>query len=137
MLKRTTITALSALAIAGAGPAIAEAHATPNGLATVATTPESGADFDRRRQEAMQEFTDQAGTAALQGAAIGAGIGAVAGCVIGGAIAAPTVVLIPVGCLSGGVSLAAIGAAAGVLIVGGPVAVDKGAKVVQILVTPY
>lgn len=91
MLKRTTLTALTALALAGAGPAMAEAHATPATLDAI-TTPESGADFDRRRAEAMQEFTDQAGPAALHGAAVGAGIGAVAGCVIGGAIAAPTVV---------------------------------------------
>lgn len=85
---------------------------------------------------AMQEFTSTVGVATTTGGLIGTGVGAVLGCIIGGVVTAPTVVFVPVGCLTVGATFAAGGGVIGTLVVGGPTAVIKGVQMVQVLLTP-
>ncbi|MGI5223085.1 hypothetical protein [Nocardia sp. CA-290969] len=85
---------------------------------------------------AMSSWSAKVGVATTAGSLIGAGTGFVLGCAIGGVVTSPTLVFIPLGCLTGGVTGAGIGGVLGTLIVGGPTAVIAGIEMVQVLLTP-
>jgi len=85
---------------------------------------------------AMSEFSSTVGVATTTGGLVGTGVGFVVGCAVFGLVTSPTVVLVPVACLTGGAALAAAGGVIGTLIVGGPTAVVKGVQMVQVLLTP-
>lgn len=85
---------------------------------------------------AMSSWSAKVGVATTAGSLIGAGTGFVLGCAIGGVVTAPTLVFIPLGCLTGGVTGAGIGGVVGTLVVGGPTAVIAGVEMVQVLLTP-
>lgn len=85
---------------------------------------------------AMSEFSSTVGVATTTGGLIGTGVGFILGCAVGGLVTVPTVVFIPVGCLTGGATFAAAGGVLGTLIVGGPTAVIKGVQMAQVLLTP-
>lgn len=118
MKKIIATTAISAAALAG--PLVGTAHA----------------DTVEENNAAMRDFTTSVGVATTVGGLAGTGVGALIGCAIGGGLTAPTVVFIPLGCLTGGVTGAGIGGVVGTLVVGGPTAVIKGVQVVSVLVTP-
>jgi hypothetical protein len=86
--------------------------------------------------DAMSAWSAKVGVATAAGSLIGAGTGFVIGCAIGGVVTAPTLVFVPLGCLTGGVTGAGIGGVVGTLIVGGPTAVIAGIEMVQVLLTP-
>lgn len=116
---------LSAALIAGSIALGATAFAAP-----------ASADTPAKNTEAINEFTATVGAGTTIGGLIGTGVGFAAGCVIGGVVTSPTIVFVPLGCLTGGAGLAAAGGVLGTVIVGGPTAVVAGVKMVQVLVTP-
>jgi hypothetical protein len=85
---------------------------------------------------AMSSWSAKVGVATTAGSLIGAGTGFVIGCAIGGVVTSPTLVFIPLGCLTGGVTGAGIGGVVGTLAVGGPTAVIAGVEMVQVLLSP-
>lgn len=86
--------------------------------------------------EAMGAWSAKVGVATTAGSLIGAGTGFVLGCAIGGVVTAPTLVFVPLGCLTGGVTGAGLGGVVGTLVVGGPTAVIAGIEMVQVLLAP-
>lgn len=100
----------------------------------VASTAQAGT--PEQNNAALQEFSSTVGVATTTGALVGTGIGFILGCVTGGVVTSPTVVLVPVGCLTGGATFASVGGVLGTLIVGGPTAVIKGVQLVAVLLQP-
>lgn len=86
--------------------------------------------------EAMGAWSAKVGVATTAGSLIGAGLGFVLGCAVGGVVTSPTVVFVPLGCLTGGVTGAGLGGVVGTLVVGGPTAVIAGIEMVQVLLAP-
>lgn len=125
MIRKTLTTIALAVGML-AGPGAALAHAE-----TVAPIASPDAN-----NQAMQAFSAKVGVATTVGGLIGTGVGFAVGCAVGGLVTSPTVVFVPVGCLTAGVTGAALGGVVGTLVVGGPTAVIAGVEMVQVLITP-
>lgn len=85
---------------------------------------------------AMNDFTATVEVATVTGGLIGTGIGFLVGCVAGGAVTAPTVVFMPLGCLATGATVAMAGGVIGTLIAGGPTVIIKGVEMAGVLLKP-
>ncbi len=117
-MKKYIATALIAAAATGAGAGVAQAGT------------------QEQNNAAMQDFSSTVGVATTAGALTGTAVGFAIGCVVGGVVTAPTIVFVPLGCLTAGVTGAGIGGVVGTLVVGGPTAVIKGVEMVQVIITP-
>ncbi|MGW5387230.1 hypothetical protein [Nocardia sp. NPDC003963] len=104
--------------------------------ATVGTPAAAEIASQADNDQAMSSWSAKVGVATTAGSLIGAGTGFVIGCALGGVVTSPTVVFIPIGCLTGGVTGAGIGGVVGTLVVGGPTAVIAGIEMVQVLLSP-
>lgn len=120
---RNTLTILAAAAALLLAPA-AVASADPE-LHPVASPMENLA--------AQQTFLAQFGTATAVGGFGGTVVGAVIGCAIGGVVTIPTVVFVPIGCLTGAVTGAALGGIVGTVVVGGPTLIVSGSELIAAL----
>jgi hypothetical protein len=104
--------------------------------ATLGISGSAQAGTPEQNNAAMQEFSSTVGVATTTGGLVGTGVGFITGCILGGLVTSPTVVFVPIGCLTGGATFAAAGGVIGTLVVGGPTAVIKGVQMVQVLLTP-
>lgn len=114
-------------------PAHAETPARPSEPAAQQAIPIASPEENNL---AMETWSNRVGVATTAGALTGTGVGFAIGCVIGGVVTSPTVVFVPLGCLTAGVTGAAIGGVVGTLVAGGPTAVIAGAEMVQVLLAP-
>lgn len=117
-MKKFIATAAIAASIVGVGSAVASAG-----------TPE-------QNTQAMQEFSATVGVGTTAGAVVGGLTGAIVGCIGGGVVTAPTVVFVPLGCVTGAAAGIPIGTALGTVIIGGPTALVAGVRMVQVLILP-
>lgn len=103
--------------------------------AGIFATPAS-ADTPANNTIALNEFTATVGAGTTIGGLVGTGTGFLIGCVASGVVTSPTIVLVPLACLTGGAALAAAGGVVGTVLVGGPTALVAGEKMVRVLLTP-